>query len=264
WFGVQVLFINGGAKDINFAIDALDVGRGLYVVGTSFDLSALIATDQDVLANRWGVVAGSPSQFKCNGLVTVGRDSGGTAQATMDDTSIITFPDGYHGPGDVGFLVDLATASTVADLGGLYISNGLITTSDTRADCVFSGTSGSGKLYGIFRNFRNVTLTSAAEIDGATVECELLTQATAEIQNAVIQTNALTSVACLQDPTFGTSSGLHDTEFQQTGAGHALEIDSTGTYTFTNLTFTGYGADTTDDAAIDVTTASAVTINYSG
>jgi hypothetical protein len=53
--------------------------------------------------------------------------------------------------------------------------------------------------------------------------------------------------------------------FVQSGAGHAIEIDTAGTYTLTNLNFTGYGADTTDSAAIDITaTGGTVTLNISG
>jgi hypothetical protein len=116
------------------------------------------------------------------------------------------------------------------------------------------------------RNFRNITFNTKVDCDGGDIECQLLIQDTAEIQNSTIRTNALTSVACLQDPTFGTDTDLHDTDFVQTGVGHAIELDIVGgTYTFTNLTFTGYGADTTDDAALDITAASdTTTINYTG
>jgi len=89
---------------------------------------------------------------------------------------------------------------------------------------------------------RNVTLLSDTLVDGADIECSLLTQASAELDNTTIRTNAATSVACLQDPTFGASD-LHDCTFIQSGSGHAVEIDTAGSYTFTNLTWTGYGAD---------------------
>jgi len=266
WFGVQVLFVNGGAKDVNFAIDAIDIGRGLFAVGTAFDLSALITTDQNTIANRWGVVAGAPGAFDCIGLVTIGRDSGGTAQATMDDFSIITFPDGYQGPGDVGFLADLDTASSDIAFSGLYISDGALATSDTRADLVFSGTTGVGGIFGTVRNFRNVTLTSVTPILNADIECQLLTQASADISASVIRTNSLTSVATLQDPTFGSTTDLFDVEFIQAGAGHAIEIDTAGSYDFNDLIFTGYNvADEEDDSALDITeTTGTVTINING
>jgi hypothetical protein len=97
------------------------------------------------------------------------------------------------------------------------------------------------------------------------MQTALLVQSGSDISNTVIRTTSLTSIATLQDPTFGSSSGLHDVDFLQTGAGHAIEIDTAGSYDFNRLTFTGYGADTTDSAAIDVTeTTGTVTINVIG
>lgn len=140
---------------------------------------------------------------------------------------------------------------------------------DQRPDFIVSNTSGSATLDGnVYLNHRNITFTSAASQDGGRLECKLLTQGSADISNAVIVTSADPSVACLQDPTFGTTTDLHDVDFVQ-GAlgvlGHALELDTATTYTFTNITFTGYGATASDQAAVDVTAASGtVTINISG
>lgn len=266
WFGAQCAMVTGGAKSENLALDAIDVGRGLYIVGTAISLGDTVTTDQDVTTNRWGVVRGATDQFTCIGLITIGRDSGGTAQVTGTDTSIITFPDGYHGPGDVGLLLDLATASSDFTLSGLYIGVGTAATSDTRPDFVVSGTTGDGAIDGgQFRNFRDIELTAGiTEVVGADLEAQLITQAAVHIHDTIIRTNAITSVACIQDPTFGTTTDMHDVSFIQTGVGHALEIDTPGSYTLTNIGFSGYGADGTDSAAIDVTTTGAVTLNIVG
>ena len=63
----------------------------------------------------------------------------------------------------------------------------------------------------------------------------------------------MTSVATLQDPTFGTTTDLNNTEFIQGGAGHAVQISTAGNYTLTELTWTGYGSTGTDSAALDLT-----------
>ena len=60
----------------------------------------------------------------------------------------------------------------------------------------------------------------------------------------------------IEASTFELSSG--------TTAGHAAKIASTGTYTFTDLTFTGFGADGTTSAAIFNDSGGAVTINVFG
>jgi hypothetical protein len=76
------------------------------------------------------------------------------------------------------------------------------------------------------------------------------------------------SVAAIADPTFGETTDLHDVEFIQVDSGtygHAVEISSVGDYTFTNLTWTGYGTTGTDSAALDVTpTSGTVNISVNG
>jgi hypothetical protein len=49
--------------------------------------------------------------------------------------------------------------------------------------------------------------------------------------------------------------------FTSAGAGHAIEITATGTFDFTGNTFTGYGADSSADAAIYNNSGGAVTLN---
>jgi hypothetical protein len=80
-------------------------------------------------------------------------------------------------------------------------------------------------------------------------------------------------VACLQDPTFGTTSDLRASEFIQGGAGHAFEIDTPGTYDLQDITFTGYGgtpgsnetpSSGAADAAIFNSSGGVVTINVNG
>ena len=160
--------------------------------------------------------------------------------------------------------VNLGNASTNVTDGALHIGVGTTADVDTRPDYIVTNTSGTFLFTGVLRNFRNVTMTSACTINGE-IECELLTQASCDIENAVIRTNSVTSVACLQDPTFGSTTDLNNTEFIQAGAGHALEIDSAGTYSLVGLKFTGYGATGNDDAAIDITASSGtVTLNISG
>lgn len=142
---------------------------------------------------------------------------------------------------------------------------------DTRPDFIVSNTTGTADLDGNnYLNHRNITFTSAASQTGGRIECKLLTQNSADIDNLTIVTSSDPSVAALQDPTFGTTTDLHDVDFVQTSDdgvyGHAIELSTVGgTYTLTNITFTDYGATASDQAAIDVTAASGTTtINVSG
>jgi hypothetical protein len=270
YFGFEAAFQNGNSKSENLGLDAIDIGTGLLLVGgDGADPDGVyvdfVEQDQDIINNRWGVVVqpqGAGSPITCNGRLDIGS---ATATVFSDTGATVLYPDGYHGAGDVGVAVDLQNAATSFVDGSTHIGLGSSITEDTRPDYVFSGTSGTASLSGTLDNFRNVTLTSAVDVDGATIGCTLLTQATAEIQNSVINTDSVSAVACLQDPTFGTTTGLHDCEFVQAGAGHAIELDTATTYDFTGLLFTGYGADTTNDAAIFVSaTSGTVTINVGG
>lgn len=279
WWGVQAAFINGEAKSENLALDAIDVGTGLTIVGgdggtADGTFTDLVTEDQDTQNNRWGVVTGAGQFVRANGLLTVGS---ATATGFTDDTSILVFPDGYHGTGDVGVAVGLQSASSVINIGCLIISEGSLYTTpastDTRADFTVTGTSGTLALSAQLNNFRNIILTSATTVDGANLESADLTVGGSEIKNSIIRTNAASGVAMIDDAVFGTVSGVHDTEFRQTGSGHAIEITTGTSFTFTNLDFTGYGgtggsngtaSSGPNDAAIFNDTGGAITITIDG
>ena len=272
WFGMQAAFIVGGAKTENLALDAIDVGTGLQLYGgdggsTDAAFQDLVDADQGTVANRWGYVTQSAGAIFIRGMMEIGRNNVTATATEFTDTSATTvfFPDGYHSAGLFGLDLELGHASTIFNIGSNLIGQGSITTEDTRPDHVLTGTAGTYTLTGQILNHRNVTFTSACTADGATIGCQLLTQASADIENCTIFTVSLTSIACLQDPTFGATTGLNNTEFVQAGAGHALEIDTAGDYDFTNIFFTGYGTTTSDSAAIDITaTSGTVTINVLG
>lgn len=280
YFGVAAQFIVGGAKSENLAMDAIDVGTGIQLYGgdggdTDGNYQSFVDFDQGTIGNRFGYVTQAAGAIFVRGMLVIGRNNTtptATGFTTNPDT-VVVYPDGYHSAGLFGTTVDLGNASTVVTISNTQIGRGSATTEDTRPDFIFTGTSGSGTLGASLTNFRNITLTSAVTMANASVQCQLLTQASADIEDSVVRTNALTQVACLQDPTFGTTTDLHDTEFEQTGAGHAIELDTATTYTFTNLFFTGYGgtpgsnltpSSGANDAAILNSSGGAVTINISG
>lgn len=271
WFAVGAQFVNGTAKAENVAMDSIDLGTGLTIVsGTGADPSGkytdFVAEDQDDKTNRWGVVTGSGDIVRCHGLLSIGN-SGGTETDFDDSTSIVLYPDGYHSRGLVGVFVHNTNASSVIVDGATHIGEGTrngVDANDTRPDYEVSGTSGSFTFNGTLRNFRDVTFQAGDTINAA-IECMLLVQNSADLENCTITTRSLTSVACLQDPTFGTTTDLNNTTFIQGEAGHAIEIATAGNYTLTNLFFSGYGATASDSAALDLTdTVGTYNITVSG
>ena len=271
WYGAQCAMIAGSAKSENFAIDSIDCGTGLTItlgdgVSAAGKFTDFVDKDQDIISNRWGVVVGSGDAVTAHGLLIIG---GTVITEFLDTTSRLVFPDGYHAAGLLGVKIDLGHASTLVQIDCLIIGEGTIQTlsaDDTRPDFVVTGTTATvnATFAPTLVNHRNVEFNSKCTVDGADIECEKLTQGSCDLSDTIIRTNQVTQVACLQDPTFGSSTDLHDAEFIQSGVGHAIEISSTGSYDFNNLTFTGYGAIASNDAAIFVNTTAAVTINVIG
>lgn len=269
WYAVGAQFITGEAKSENVAMDAIDYGTGLTLSGgdggdTDGNFLDFVIEDQGDKSNRWGVVTGLGDTVNARGILTLG---GTVATGFTDTTSIVNFLDGYHSDGKFGVFVGLSANTSSFTVDSLMIGAGrdYDTIADTRPDFTVAGLSGSFDSAATLRNFRNITYTEVCNVENADIECQLLTQDSANISASTIRTNALSSVACLQDPTFGTTTDLRDVEFVQTGAGHAIELALSGTYDLTDITFTGYGVDTADDAALDVTAAAGtVTINVNG
>lgn len=257
YFAFQGSWIVGGAKSENLAFDAIDVGRGLIMTGNTPDgeFEDFQSSDEGTLTNRWGVVYSKNGILYCVGKLTVG-----SATATsFTDTGVVNmvFPDGYVDSGDLGELYDLQNASTDVFLStSQLIGGGSATTAETRPSLTVTGTTGAFEADGMIRrNYEAITFTSVCDVHNVDIQQELLTQASCDLYDSTIRTTSLTSIACLQDPTFGETTDLYNCEFIQAGAGHAIEIDTAGDYDFNDLVFTGYGADTTDSAALDVTVA---------
>lgn len=262
-FGVDAEFATASAKAENVGLDAIDLGTGLTLVGgdgVSADgiWSDFVDEDEGTAANRWGYansIYGTSGVLFFFGTMTIGS---ATATEFSDSTAQILWPDGLFQAGFSRVLADLQNATTTITDGSTHTSLGTTNTEDTRADFTWSGTSGTGNANHTLNNFRNYTMTSAVTMDGANVQCADLTQASGTIQNSTIRCNSASGVAVCNDASF---ANISDSVFRQTGSGHAIEITSTGTYNFDNLTFSGFGADTTNSAAIYNNSGGAVTIN---
>lgn len=259
------------AKAPNLGMDAVDYitnGTGLTWTSTGGDFADFVSFDVGTSTNRYGIVTTKDDILYIAGVLTIGSS---TATTFTDSNQELVFPDGRFYDGFCGITLDLQNASTAVTLDncvfrgiGSYGADG--GTVDTRPILDISGTSGSASFDGCsFLNHNQVNFTSVCSMDVGNIEAKLITQSGAHLSNLTITTDSLTSVATIQDPTFGTTSGLHDISFVQGGAGHAIELDTATSYTLTNIDFSGYGADTTDSAALDVTASSGtVTVNVIG
>jgi hypothetical protein len=82
-----------------------------------------------------------------------------------------------------------------------------------------------------------------------------------------IAQNDATITGCTFSASSITADNIADissSSFKSGGTGHAITITAAGTYTISGLTFTGYGADDTTDAAIYNNSGGVVTLSVSG
>jgi hypothetical protein len=77
-------------------------------------------------------------------------------------------------------------------------------------------------------------------------------------------TNSANGALTLSSTGYTSGVDLTDTTFVSGGTGHAIYITNQGTYDFTDLVFSGYGAADTTNAAVYNNSGGAVTINAQG
>ena len=269
--------LSATSKGENLVMDAIDVGVGLYLTGgdggdTDGTFQDFVDDDEGELTNgRFGYVTTVGAVLVVRGRLIIGATSASgtlttTAAGFTDSGKVISFPDNLAAPGFSGLTVDLGNASTDVNLSGCtFLGLGVSSPDDTRPYFEVFGTSGALDATGCaFSNFSVLTLTSAVTLTGCSFrDCETITHGSAVIDECVFNGHpTATGVALL---TTSNPALISDCTFDNTGGtGHAIEIDTPGTYTFTGNQFVGYGADASNDAAIYNNSGGAVTINITG
>ena len=257
------------AKSENTAMDAIDVvnlGKGLTGTGNTpggtFD--DFITSDEGTSNNRWGIVQTRGGIIYVNAVLTIG--SSGVATSFSDSNRVLVFPSQRITNGGEGLDFDVQNASTSISLTScLFNGRGSLSGSDdTRPDYTVIGTSGAASFISCtFDVFRQIDFTSAATVtnciftngrlinhnSGATITGCTFSGSTAGDGVALVVSNNLANFV-------GNSFTFSD--------GHAIEITATGTYTFQGNSFSGYGSDGTNDAAIYNNSGGLVTINVTG
>lgn len=283
YFGLRAITaFTATAKEQNVAMDAVDIGAGLNVVGgTTPDpagtFSDFVAFDQDTTTNRFGYVTETDGIISVQGKLVVGRDNVSTVAATrfQDTGSQIVFIDGLFEAGFSGIDLDVSDASTE-----ILIQNGSITSvgsefgaEDTRAEILVTGTSGLGTYIGMtFSGIGSFVNNSRITYDGCSfVEAGKFIHGGSTVSDCIFrQPNVATNEALIvtSNPT-----PISNTIFESSGTGHAIEITSPGTYSLIGCEFDNYSGVAGDnlvensgsgDAAILNSSGGLVTINVSG
>lgn len=272
FFGFVANFDSSQAKSENVGCDAIDlvnVGGGLLLTGgTAPDPAGVFQNfftfDEGTIGNRYGLArAADGGLLLAFGTWIIG--SAGVATRFNDVGAKVLWPEGFVPEGFNKLQLNLGNAgttitdgSTHTGLGKRYAASG----HDTRFDVEWTGTAGVGSATHKIENCRQYTANSAVTIDGADIQTRFLTQGGATIQNSIIRTDGhAAGQVTISDVNL---SLLNNVDFIQSGLGHAIVINTPGSYTLNGLNFSGYGADGSGAAAIYNNSGGLVTLNVSG
>lgn len=118
-FGIQVNADFGAvSKTENVVIDAIDVGRGVYIYGgTDLDdpgtFDDLVLFDQGTQANRWGYVTEHDDIISVYGRIGIGFSAVGVVSTRFEDREkIIVFPDGIFEHDFSGIIINTGICTT--------------------------------------------------------------------------------------------------------------------------------------------------------
>lgn len=266
YFAAAAQFQNGNAKAENLAIDAIDIGSGLTLLGgdgADADGTFLDFSDFDTgnTNNRFGYAVKTAAGITFNGKMEIGTGSADTV--FTDNNNNCFWPDGYHSTGSFGVFLDLTRAGTTASIGAPLTSGGTGSVMDTRADYVVSGSTGLHNFTGQISNFRNIIFSPAVTASNAILEAKRFEHSGSLITSCTFISQATSSEAMIQN---FNSASFSDITIRQgdkyNSMGHAIQIDNTGITKLFGVSFVGFGDTASDSASLDIIpTSGEVTIS---
>lgn len=258
----------GTINKSNLGVDAIRYGTGIDATGGGTpdpDLTFQNISDTDsTTSNQWGVCQPSAAGVNLQGRIRIGADDTSTATTFVDIDAVVTKvnnnPAGVNANTKTNFsgLVLQGSLTTVSLTGCLFLSLDLTDKGFIDASSATNGIGTSNITACTFLDWGTVSGRSSLAID----ECSF--------KNAGILTSNGSSITdCNFDScepvNMGTAlSDISGCTFTSGGTGHAITTSiNTGTISFNNNNFNGYG--TGANAAINFTsTTGSVTINYAG
>jgi len=255
YIGPAVTLPTVGGNVANVILDAVDhTTGGLLLTGTAGVWTDFTTAD-NLTANKYGVLSLNSGIFYCYARLTLGSSS---SLVFSHSNFVLIFVDqATVSTTFMGINIDLQNASTNVDWNaGVIRSAG----STNKGDIIVTGTAGDFDAVGMtLGNLRIITLTSACTLDECTISSTgLITQSGAVVSNCSI--NAQTgSIAVLSN----NPANISNCTFTSPGTGHAIQITTPGTYTFSGNLFVGYAASngSTGNEAIYNNSGGAVTLN---
>lgn len=250
----------------NCCIDQITIGLGLRVdagtVGTPNTFETLRAADEGTSSNIYGWISSLAGTIVIKGGVFIGPETGTATSVFNDSNRVILFAD--EPVADNFYTIDIRGTNTDVDFTSCILrTEDAAGNPNTKWNLTLDGTSiptfnDNGSL---FQGFDTITLRSGSTLDGTSLDGgDSLIQNNATLTNcSVLNANTADGVAFI---TSNNPQAISNCSFTFSD-GHAIEITTPGTYSFDGNSFTGYGADGTNDAAIYNNSGGAVTLNIS-
>ena len=249
---------------INSATSRVQLGGPLTVInGQNSNLTDLVA-----LAETYTTTITKPSDLQVVSLIPLSFGNGVNVISFVDSEKSIAFPPLADGVTSFqNYLDSLGVDIKATSVSTVKLTNSQIGASVPYSFEVDSASGASVDFTGNSYVFATATLDSDLSYNRQLfVGGEGVKDNGSEIRNSTFIVNSdlaantgmvdWKATSDIEGSTFELSSG--------TTAGHAIKVSSAGTYTFTDLIFTGFGSDGSNTAAILNDTGGAVTINVFG
>lgn len=275
--GASPSFFGGGlnttatVKGANLGVDAIRYGTGAYLTagelisaGDASDNPCTFdgfATQNDNVSNRWGILTNLGGSYELQGTFAIGQNNAGTATLCRfeDSDRNISLVDTFHSASNfTQILID--HASTVCNWTNINITAlgtnnpGLIAVQSNNPEFNVTG--------GTLTNIGTTVLRSNSTMTGVTWRgTDQITQNGATLDGCIIDQNSATAALLSDNPSL-----TDDCTFISDGTGHAIEITSSGIYSLTGHSYSGYAGSngSTGNEVIYNNSGGSVTLNVSG
>ena len=281
-FGAAGLGAEGVGKD-NFLVDVIRYGTGLQIVDGDTTNPGTMKSFTDVndnISNQYGVVRAQGAGASIQGEVSIGHTDATSTDTYFNDSNYAIFVPNKNPLSATSDFATLDNFTGVRILGSgttsILTNFGFSTDDDydkgyfsCQPSYPFSYASGvvpaSVELDGCtFQNWGQTQLSGLTTATNTTwISCEAITLNSGTLDQCTVETGIGGTYVFAGS----TPDNISNVSFigGGTGGGHGLEITASGSYDFVNNSFSGFGGDNTNDAAIHVNGAGVdVTLNISG
>ena len=281
-----------GAESVgkdNMFVDVMRYGRGLQIVDgdtTNPGTMKSFTDENDLITNQYGVVRQQGTGASVQGEVSIGHTDATSTDTYFSDSNYSIFVPNKNPLSGISTFATLSTFTGFRILGSgttALFSNFSFSTADEHDKGYFSCqpsypfTFSSGvvpklvTLDGcIFQDWGQTQMSGLTTATNTTwINCEAITLNSGTLERCTVETGvggtyvfAGSTPDNISDVSF---IGVNTTDSSVAGYGHAIEITSSGTYSFVNNSFVGFDTTGSDGAALNINGSGIdVTLNISG